>query len=368
VLNAADPTDLTSRLIRMSTRGNYCHAAICTRLGLLMEAKATIDGRGGVRRSSIMRIVADDPISLRVLRLRQDVPRREVIASKAAARAEWMLHRLYWTGGVLSFLPSKLIGKISPNKRQAFFCSHLVAAMYRDAKLDLLPGVAPELTAPSAFLNSDKLEDVTDQVLRIQNEAIARANTPEDDASPHTQIEQAVYQRILSDPAVLAIIEKYRQPPPSGYFDLLTFLAKTCDPELDKIMAAGVDEVAKGFKRAWNSCENNDDTVREAEQSLWSATLTSAEIEARLSNLGSLRVILKDDIKCRLKDVGENRKIAERAGGLQTFKKRLLFSREYLTLMCRQLELLEREARLLSRYVSEASVPKRADILAIAFG
>jgi len=290
-------------------------------------------------------------------RFRQDIPKREVIASKAAARAEWMLHRLYWTGGVLSFLPSKLIGKISPNKRQAFFCSHLVAAMYRDAKLDLLPGIAPELTAPSAFLASDELEDVTDQVLRVQNEVIARANAPKDDESPHTQIEQAVNQRMLSDPAVLAIVAKYRQPRPSGYFDLLRFLAKTRDPKLDKIMAAGVDEVATGFKREWNSYRNSEDSVREAEQSLCSATLTPAEIEARLSNLESLRVILKDDIKCRRKDVEENRKIAERAGGLETFEKRLLFSREYLTFMCGQLELLEDEARLLSSYVARPQYP-----------
>ena len=353
VLSAANPTDLASRLIRMSTRGNYCHAAICTRVGLLMEAKATNDGSGGVRRSSIIRIVADDPVSLRVLRLRQDVPKREVIASGAAARAEWMLHRLYWTGGVLSFLPSKLIGKISPNKRQAFFCSHLVAAMYRHAELDLLPGVAPELTAPSAFLNSGKLEDVTDQVLRVQNEAIAWANAPKDDESPHTRIEQAVNQRMLSDPAVLAIIAKYRQPRPSGYFDLLTFLAKTRDPKLDKIMAAGVDEVATGFRREWSSYGNSEDSVRAAEQSLCSAALTPTEIEAKLSNLESIRVILKDDIKCRQKDVGENRKIAERAGGLKTFEKRMLFSKEYLTFMCGQLELLEHEARLLSSYLSQ---------------
>jgi hypothetical protein len=254
---------------------------------------------------------------------------------------------------VLSFLPSKLIGKISPNKRQAFFCSHLVAAMYRHAELDLLPGVAPELTAPSAFLNSDKLEDVTDQVLRVQNEAIAWANAPKDDESPHTRIEQAVNQRMLSDPAVLAIIAKYRQPRPSGYFDLLTFLAKTRDPKLDKIMAAGVDEVATGFRREWSSYGNSEDSVRAAEQSLCSAALTPTEIEAKLSNLESIRVILKDDIKCRQKDVGENRKIAERAGGLKTFEKRLLFSKEYLTFMCGQLELLEHEARLLSSYLSQ---------------
>jgi hypothetical protein len=56
-------------------------------------------------------------------------------------------------------------------------------------------------------------------------------------------------------------------------------------------------------------------------------------IEARLSNLESLAVILRDDIECRRKDVEENRKIAEEAVGLETFAKRLLFSREYLAFM-----------------------------------
>jgi len=55
--------------------------------------------------------------------------------------------------------------------------------------------------------------------------------------------------------------------------------------------------------------------------------------------------------------VEENRKIAERAGGLETFEKRLLFSREYLTFMCGQLELLEDEARLLSSYVARPQYP-----------
>jgi hypothetical protein len=75
-------------------------------------------------------------------------------------------------------------------------------------------------------------------------------------------------------------------------------------------MAAGVDEVATGFKREWKSYGNSEDSVRKAEQPLCSATLTPAEMEARLSNLESLRVILKDDIKCRHKDVAENKKIA----------------------------------------------------------
>ena len=97
-----------------------------------------------------------------------------------------------------------------------------------------------------------------------------------------------------------------------------------------------------------DSYGNSQESVREAEQYLRSAMLTLAEIEARLSNLESLRVILNDDVKCRQKDVEENRKIAEKAEGLETFAKRLHFSREYLAFMCGQLELLEHEKRLLS--------------------
>jgi hypothetical protein len=292
IVLSTDPADLTSRLIRMSTGGNYSHAAICTRVGLLMEATTTNGGKGGVRRSSVLRIVAYDPASLRVLRLRQDVPNREAIARKAAARAEWMLDRPYWTEGVVTFLPAKLTGKISLNEPQAFFCSHLVAAMYREAQLDLLPAIKPELTAPSAFLNSDKLEDVTDQVLRIENEAIARANAPRDDESPHTQIEQAVNQRVLSDPDVLTIIAKYRQPRPPGYWDLLAFLAKTGDPVLDRKMADGIDEVAKGYRLAWKTYGTNEESVRQTEEILRLGILTPTEIEAVLHKLESLRVIL----------------------------------------------------------------------------
>src|SRR5262249_61208225 len=107
--------------------------------------------------------------------------------------------------------------------------------------------------------------------------------------------------------------------------------------------------------REWNRYGNSEDSVREAEEYLRSARLGPAEIEARLSNLESLRVILREDIECRRKDVEENRKIAEAAAGLKTFAKRLLFSREYLAFMRGQLELLEQEARLLSS--SRGSVP-----------
>ena len=147
---------------------------------------------------------------------------------------------------------------------------------------------------------------------------------------------------------MLEVVAKYRQPRPSGYFDLLALLAKTRDPKLDSIMAAGVEEVAGGFRREWNRYGNREDSVREAEEYLRSARLGPAEIEARLSNLESLRVILRDDIECRRKDVEENRKIAEAATSLETFAKRLLFSREYLAFMHWQLELLEQEARLLN--------------------
>ena len=142
IVLSTDPTDTVSRLIRLSTGGKYSHAAICTRVGLLMEATTTNNWEGGVRRSSIMRIVAGDPASLRILRLRQEIPNRDTIAKKAAATAEWMLDRFYWRTGVFWFLPYKyLTNKIPANERQGFFCSHLVAEMYKRAELDYFLGL-----------------------------------------------------------------------------------------------------------------------------------------------------------------------------------------------------------------------------------
>ena len=57
---------------------------------------------------------------------------------------------------------------------------------------------------------------MTDKVLRVENEEVARANAPSDDESPHTQIEQDINQKVLSDPAVHQIVARYGLQPPAG--------------------------------------------------------------------------------------------------------------------------------------------------------
>ncbi len=355
IVLSTDPTDTVSRLIRLTTGGNYSHAAICTRVGLLMEATTTKDWEGGVRRSSIMRIVAGDPASLRILRLRQEIPNRDAIAKKAAATAEWMLDRFYWSTGVFWFLPYKyLTNKIPANERQGFFCSHLVAEGYKRAELELLPGVRPEQTTPVAFIRSDKLEDVTDKVLRVENEELARANAPSDDESPHTEIEQAINQEILSDPAVHQIVARYGEKPPAGYWDLLTILARTKDPQLDKIVAAGVDRVASGYGQAFKRYGFTKDQLRHVEEALKAGEPSLAAIEDQLRVLERSRTILKQDVQDREKDVKQNRVVARRTRSLKTFVKRLSFSKEYLTFMRGQLMLLQRHIKVLESARSAA--------------
>jgi hypothetical protein len=338
-------------VIRLSTGGKYSHAAIYTQVGLLMEATVASDWTGGVRRSSSMRFVADDLASLCVLRLRHDLPNRKVIADKAAARAEWKLDHTYWMDGVISFLRSKhLAGQISQNDTQSFFCSHLVAAAYNEAGLDLLPGIKPELTAPSDFLKSGYLENVTAIVSGPEDEAIARLHAPKDDDSPHAQIELAVNQRILSNQAVRSIVARYNLPSPGGYWDLLTILAKTGNPDLDKIMAAGVDEVAQGLRRSWKIYGIDEDRIQNSEEILSSGLLTQTQIKAELRFLKREREILEEDIKTREKDVEENTIVAQKASDLETFTKRMVFSKVYLNFMRDQLTLLNREIFIFSRY------------------
>jgi hypothetical protein len=329
VLNT-DPRSRLSHLARLRKGGDYSHAAIYTRTGLMMEAGYSKNSVGGVRRASTMRVLAENSAYLRVLRLRRSVRTRRTIAEKAAAGAEWMMDRPYWMEGARSLLVRITSGKIPPNPDAAFFCSHLVAAMYKRAGLDLLPGIPPQRTVPSAFLRSPKLVDVTGKVITAEDAEMARAYAPKKDHSPHIQIEQKVNQQILSDPSVVQIVRRYRKRRPPGYHDLLNILEETRDQKLDLIAASGVEKIADGFRNAWNGSESGHDPFRRFKELFLSGTLPTAKIQALVRVLRRVRLILGQHVKERENDV---RKIAERArtvGRLETFERLLSFSRELL--------------------------------------
>jgi hypothetical protein len=350
---------LEDLVIRLFSDGHYSHAAICTQVGLLIEATTAKDGSGGVRRTSVMRFLADKQLSMRVLRLRENVPNRRVIAGEAALQAELMLHRRYWMNGAcLSVIYKNLNdffpGVIPPNKHQGFFCSHLVAEAYKLAHMDLLgPGVLPEHTLPNEFLNStsacSKLQEVTHEVVQRKSEATARANVPSADESPHTQIEQAIYQQVLVDPEVLTIIEKYGPKVLPGPEELLDVLEATQDQRLDEIMERALDDIISGYQQLFEIHRSKSESVYEIQRIFINGT--QADISNTINVMEALRAILKEDVAHRESDVKQNEDRYNKNPGLKTFQKRLAFSIKFRDYMRKELELLEKQRKLTFEYL-----------------
>jgi hypothetical protein len=212
IVLSTEPFSMDSELIKLASGGEYSHAAICTDIGMLVEANTAGKRDGGaVGRINILRIAVTEPKYVRVLRLRRDTLERQKIARKAAVFAEWMISRKYWWDGVKKFIGSK----IPSNEEGAFFCSHLVSEAYRLAGCDLLPGTEPEKTAPGAFVDSKVLHDVTTQALRIDSEDFLRKRLPNPDESLHLDIEVKSWQALLESPELKRIAKKHGEAPQS---------------------------------------------------------------------------------------------------------------------------------------------------------
>lgn len=160
ILLSTSPTTLISRVIRVATWSDYSHAAICSESGYFIEAINV-----GVRRFLAHTLAAKDKANVRVLRLRSSVQDGAAIARQAGRVADRYVTHPYWKAGALTAL-SRMI---SFSESGAFFCSHLVAQAYQEAGKPLLEGRDPWKIVPGHLLTSPFLEDVTDEVLRVED-------------------------------------------------------------------------------------------------------------------------------------------------------------------------------------------------------
>ena len=157
------PTSALSWAIRKITKSGFSHAAICTEHGgLFIEAVGL-----GVARFSIARIAMRDLANVRLLRLCKDkFPDVEERRLKAAQVAESYLLNGYFLKGAL-LAPFR---KMSVEDRSQVFCSHLVSQAYREAGVELLPGIEPTKTTPGTIAESKLLRDITDEVTLLEHQ------------------------------------------------------------------------------------------------------------------------------------------------------------------------------------------------------
>lgn len=146
-----------SKIIAKVTKGHYSHAMIALENGVFLEA---ITG-SGVQKTSLLRVSFKDKSDFIVLRC---IFPNELITSTTLSyisknHLKYQGYKYSITGAIFSVIP---LGK---NKNpKGFFCSHLVASMYKDAGILLLDKAAHKIT-PNDLINSPLLEDITEQVV-----------------------------------------------------------------------------------------------------------------------------------------------------------------------------------------------------------
>lgn len=147
---------LHSKIIAKLTKGHYSHAMIALENGIFLEA---ITG-SGVQKTSQLRISFEDKSNFIVLRC---IFSNEKIATTTLSYLsenylKYQGYKYNLSGAIFSLIP---LGKNKLPK--GYFCSHLVASMYKDAGISLLDKPVHKVT-PNDLINSPNLEDITDQV------------------------------------------------------------------------------------------------------------------------------------------------------------------------------------------------------------
>jgi len=156
ILLSTDRTAKASNLIRKATRSPYSHAAICCNPPEFLEAIGT-----GVSRLNVTRLFVQDKSYVAIMRLKADFQRNAETALNAARAAGFYLGNDYWKSGALS----SLFSMTPARKRNAVFCSHLVATAYEEAGVELVQDTSSEKITPALIAASPILENVTDSVL-----------------------------------------------------------------------------------------------------------------------------------------------------------------------------------------------------------
>jgi hypothetical protein len=146
-----------SKIIAKLTNGHFSHAMIALENEIFLEA---ITG-SGVQTTSSLRVSFKDKANVVVLRciFPNKLTETNSLEYIATHFSGYQGRNYSYKGAVASV---KETG--GDNTNGGYFCSHLIAAIYKDAGFPLLNKPVYKIT-PNELLNSEVLEEVTDQVV-----------------------------------------------------------------------------------------------------------------------------------------------------------------------------------------------------------
>lgn len=157
VILTTNRRSLISAVIRKVTKSNFSHAAICSDPPILIEAIGP-----GVCRVSAARLAFMGLSNVAVYRIDKE---HKAVYPATAAKAAIIASNKLLCGYYLKGAISTRIKAFNSEERNRFFCSHLIAASYKEAGLDLLPDKSPDFVTPGDLCHTPYLADVSQEVL-----------------------------------------------------------------------------------------------------------------------------------------------------------------------------------------------------------
>jgi hypothetical protein len=230
-----------SAVISFFTNGPFSHACVIVGRSQIIEALTS----SGVQYTSCLRIAVADRANIAVLSpIFPDEARATAVRSEIEDLAKAFQSRAY---GLIDALKMPLLTQ-SPLASDKFFCSSLVAAIYRVAKFPLFDEKLDHNVSPNDFLSlrNSVLTDVTDDVVmeppdyiqrRFQREGTTplALDTGESTASQHA----ILFQEFISESG--PIFKAHGIRPPSRMFDIIDALSDASNaavaPTVDRQLA-----------------------------------------------------------------------------------------------------------------------------------
>ncbi len=206
--------------------------------------------------------------------------------------------------------------------RQPYFCSMLVAHVFRQAGVTL-SNVPPEKFLPQEFLKCPDLVDITDRVLIEEDSKVAEAVR---DVHPHHDLEQKANHAVVSDKVVHHYIGHFttRHPgkSPNCFDDLVDVIGdESLDPSYDVLLAKHVNAVAHKYQ-----CQRKDagaNWLRPYSSALASLPRTSEALTHAIRALERMRLGLEMEARGCNSDVMRRREAVLKAPKSETKRAQL---------------------------------------------
>ncbi|MDX8521760.1 YiiX/YebB-like N1pC/P60 family cysteine hydrolase [Mesorhizobium dulcispinae] len=230
-IDSVEPGDIlftarpgTSKVIRIATHGTVSHAMICVQHGSFIDS--TMDG---VQARNLQRELFEDDEKVFHFRLKEP-PSREVL-SKVIDYARAEIGARYSLAEAI-----RTVSRTRKPRTRRLFCSRLVARVYREVGIDLVPDA--DYCSPEDLRVSSLLEEVPTETETVSAEEVEWWRGRENPISATHQAQNAVLDAARSvDPGV------------ENFNDLYSLLAKR--PDADPVIAAALRQ--SGYLDLWRT-------------------------------------------------------------------------------------------------------------------